>query len=334
MAILLLENFEWYDPTIGTQRYSAVAASGQMNTTTANAAMFGKCLGIASGASSMFYALYYELGTTYSSGFVSLAYSSVSALQTVALPITAVRNGSTIQLALRRETDNRISVARNTTVLQTTTDPILIRPNFRYRLEFGYVINATTGSYRVDVNGVTVLNGTGANTRNGVDGVTNVGFGNSNMTSYIDDILIDTDSAAFRGDWTIRSVYPSADAVGFSTPSTGSRWSNIGNAPATGTAYNTFSSAGADRYDLTDLPANAASIFAVGAIHRVLKTDTGTCTFRTRLKSGASYGNGTTRASNVAAAIYQDTFETDPQGGGSWTPTRVNELQAEAERVS
>lgn len=336
MAILLLENFEWYDPTIATQRYSSVATSGNMNTTSSNAAMFGKCLGIAGSGTSLAYALVYSLGTSYNSGLVSLAHASNSTAGTTNSSIVVVRNGTTAQLVLRRDADNRLTILRNTTVLQTSAEPVLNRANFRYRIEFGYVINGTTGSYRVDVNGETVLSDTGVNTSNVVGGVNTVVFANSaaSVTSYIDDILIDTNETAFRGDFTVRSSYTSSDVVGFSTPSTGSRWSNINKAPATGTAYNTFSAAGADRHDLTDLPANAASVFAVGVIHRTLKTDTGACTFRTRLKSGSDYGDGTTRSPNVAAAIYQDMFETDPQGGGSWTPTRVNELQVEAERVS
>lgn len=51
------------------------------------------------------------------------------------------------------------------------------------------------------------------------------------------------------------------------------------------------------------------------------------------LISGASTGTGTDRALDTDYAYGTDIFETDPQGAGAWTPSRVNALQLQLSRT-
>lgn len=327
MAIILFDDFE----AGANLRWSASQFAGF---STSIAGMFGRCASMTNGASFDSY-FRYNLDATRDEGLVSFALSFAT-LPDANTRFFSVMNGATHQVALYLNSNGSFSVARDTTVLQTS--PIVVTAaNIRYRIELGFSINDTTGSFVLKVNGSELLNFTGQDTRNGVDGFNRAMFGTVNTISgsvYYDDVLIDDDKTAFRGDLYGLARVPVSDVSGYSTPSTGAnRWATIDELPYSAADYNTFPSTGIDRFGVDDLPDTPDDIYAICINWIGRKTDTGDCDMRSRLYSGAATANGTTRAMNVASQFFQDVHQTDPDTSAAWTAAGFNAIDIGNERT-
>jgi hypothetical protein len=273
----------------------------------------------------------------YSQGCFALSFR-VTVQGTGSNRFVLLRNSLTTHLAIYlNNATMSLSVARDGTVLGTTASNVIF-PSAWHRIELGFVIHDTTGSVELRVDGAVVLTLTNVDTRNGATTDVNtfiLGNAGTSNDTYIDDVTLCDSPTQFLGDLHIEQLVPTSNAAVTWTPSTGANYATVDEARVSTTDYVTAPTAGLiDRYGMADMAASPTTVFAVQTLHHANKDDTGTCTMRANVISGASTGNGATRGMNSTPFIYADIFTTDPQGGAAWTGARVNAMQLEIERVS
>lgn len=325
MAIIMFEDFE---PSTALSWIQSATNFGT------NAAMFGRCCSMGSATAEFYRYAKKNLPSSYSEGLVSFAFSISSILSTANYRILSIMNSSTHQIGLYMNTDGSLSVSRNTSVLYTTS-PVILNPNVRYRIELGFSISGSTGTLRLKVNNVELFNLTSQDTRNGIDNFNAVQFGNlAGVTDYFDDILVDTDKTAFRGDFYGECLVPTSDVSGYSTPSTGSnRWAVVDELPSSLTDYTSFPNTGTDRYGLSNLSSSPAAIYGVLVRWIAQKNDTQDCVMRSLLYSGTGTYTGSGNVITVGYLDYQDIVEVDPNTSSSWTASSINALELGIERT-
>lgn len=280
-----------------------------------------------------------SLGAFYTSGYYGISFK-IDNLPVAAHRIISMRNATTNHVGVRIETDGRLSVTRDTTILGTSTGPVILATAW-HRIELYFSIHDTSGAYELRVDGTTVLSATNVDTRNGA--TTNVDswlFGSVNgAVSYYDDYTFNdsagTANTGFLGDLRVESIRPSADVLAAWSRSAGTtNYSLVDDSIGLDTTdYVTASGPVIDRYALTALLDSPAQVMAVQTVFHASKDNTGPASVRTNIVSGTDVANGATNGLNTTGFFYTDLHETDPQGGGAWTGPRVNALQLELERV-
>jgi len=203
---------------------------------------------------------------------------------------------------------------------------------------------ADAGSYELRINGVTEFSGSTdcqALGSSGADWVRLFHNGVDAGSYFIDDIYVSNDAGSapqndFLGPHYITTLKPTADNSVTGTPSSGGTNAlMVDEATANlDTDYVTHSAAGTDLYDLGNLPTSPSQISAVQVTSVTKKTNSGTLTARNKLKSNATTSNGTTQGMGPEYNWWGDIFETDPDGGIAWTPSKVNAAVAGIERVT
>jgi hypothetical protein len=82
-----------------------------------------------------------------------------------------------------------------------------------------------------------------------------------------------------------------------------------------------------DLYELADLAVTPSAIIGVVARQFARKTDAGTRSGTTRIKSGATFQDGATFAQSTTYQFLNTVLATDPNTGAAWTAAAVNALQ-------
>lgn len=238
--------------------------------------------------------------------------------------------------------------AAGSVLIATTTGPVLSANSWRH-IEAKYVLNATTGSVEVRVEGATVILVTGIRTTSDVVGAVAtasiVGMSNTFTTSggpsiYLKDYIVWDGSGSFNtnflGSCQVFKITPDGDNSLNWTPSTGSTGFNLVNetSPNDDTNYISAPTPAPSPavLTLTDLPANVTSVKGVMTLHRSRKTDGGDGQMQLSLVSGANTGNGADRPITTAYTYWSDMFEQDP-GATSWTRLLVNALKVKLNRT-
>lgn len=210
-------------------------------------------------------------------------------------------------------------------------------------IEAKAVINNSTGSVEVRVEGVTVLTVTGADTQNGSTGtVSNVGsfyFSTSgNPTYYIRDWFCWNDTAPDNDDFIgIKRVYPlkpTADtAQNDWLPNTGSdAYAVIDEVPDNdGTDYLYGSAGDISEFTLEDLPVGVGGIVGVSVDGKLAKSDAGVATMKLGLNYNGMVAEGDAQTPGTSYAFYSSIFEVDPYGS-AWTRTVVNATKLRVNR--
>jgi hypothetical protein len=333
MAIVFFEDFE-----AGTS-LRCEAFTTNVSFIASGSGMFGRFLRIAASASTEFVNLArYGFSTSRDEALVSFAFVP-RGMPTGANRIFCTLSGVTRQVCLYVNADGRLAVSRDATVLGTTTDPVIIFPNVRYRIELGFSISDTTGTIVLKVNGTEVLNLTSQDTRNGIDGFDKIQFSRARLDdtgqSDFDDILVDDDKTAFRGDFYGQPLVPVSDVSGYSTPSSGSnRWAMVDEMPYSAADYNTYPATGEDIFGINDLSDSPTNIYGVAVNFIAKKDETGTCDMRSKLYSGSANATGANQTINVASQFFQQLVLTDPDTAAAWTPAAVNAMTVGIERTA
>jgi hypothetical protein len=340
MAIRYTENFDWIDVagTLTAQlAYRGGGDAGVVPDVDTRDGFSGKCLIVFNNGAEFYRQMRQSLLTTYSAGLFSFAFAT-SEIMLSAWRFAALQYGTTVQLALRCESDGRLSVLRGNTVLATTPTTVIIRRQ-RHRVELGFTIHGSTGTIRLAVDGVTHIDQAGLDTQAIAGGVdTFVLSSNYNTAdSYgtvFDDILFDDDNTAFRGDWIGSWLVPDADVIGYSTPLSGTRTSNLISVPFNSATYTTFPSLGLDTYSLQDPPLSAsATIHAVSLLYGINKTDVSGCQMRTGMKNGATTTYGSAINAPVGVTIYEDIYPLNPETAAAWSVSTLGTAQIAVERT-
>jgi hypothetical protein len=250
-------------------------------------------------------------------------------------------DASTVQLNVYKLADGSIRVTHGGgTVLGTSAPNAVPTPTavFNY-VEVKALIHPSAGTVDVRVNGASVLAITGANTRNSANSqVTQVALaeqGGSGNSPYFDDFYVcDTSGASantFLGD--VRIEYRGPTGAGSTTALTASAGSNyqcVDDNPANDdTDYVSSSTASQkDTYAMADLVSTAGAVVAVAVVSTDRKDDAGARTHSHVVNiSGGTEAESAAFSPTTSYSVHQTIFHTKP-GGGAWTITDVNNIEA------
>lgn len=209
-----------------------------------------------------------------------------------------------------------------------------------YHIEISVTIADAGGSVVVRSNGVTVISFSG-DTKNGGTGtnIDAVGCGvASGVTGLFDDIYIcDTTGSApynaFLGDVRVHTMSPSAAGTTTQfTPSSGANYTTVDELPYSATDYVAASSTTLkDTYQMSDLPAGAATIFAVQTNLIAKKTDAGNIAIKPVVRSGGTDYSGASTALISSDLTISHLRVQDPATSTAWTAAGVNGMEAGVE---
>lgn len=254
-----------------------------------------------------------------------------------ALNIIELRETATIHIALRVNTDLSVSVLRNTTVLASSAAGVITASGYCY-LELKAVINDSTGTYEVRINGANVLSASGADTRNGGTGVVTVVAIKFARTGQIFDDLYICDSAGsdnndFLGDRRVDAYYPngngnSSQMVGSDADSTDNYLLVDESAPNDDTDYVQSDVVGnKDTYSFQNMAHTPASISGVMIVMNAKKDDAGSRSICSVTRSGGTDYDASTHALSTSYTYYKDIRESDPATSTAWTQSGFNNAE-------
>lgn len=235
---------------------------------------------------------------------------------------------------LELNTAGQLIAKRNSNVLGSSA-AALIAPGVWNYIEVEFSRNSSTGTFKVYVNGLQVINLTAQNT--GASDIDSIFAGSTGAGAYAIDDLYCTNVATKLGECRIDVLRPTADTGTKQwTASSGSNnYACVDDTTFDFTDYVSTNTAGnKDYYDVADLSFNPATIYAVNVISVAKKDDATTRTFRANVKSSSTEGHGATRGLGTSFTLYSDIFEQDPNASAAWTQSTVNALQLGLEVVS
>jgi hypothetical protein len=237
------------------------------------------------------------------------------------------------QLSIYLSGTGALSVVRNpSTTLFTSSTGLIVSGAWNYIELFG-TINSSTGTAELWLNGVFIGNFTGntQNTANAyISGIQLVSPDVSGSTTavYMDDLYL-TDTAARLGERRIETLRPASDNTVAWTPNSGANnYSRVNESVADGDTSYVFTSAVGTRdlYNLGALSSTPTVIDCVSLVSFAEKTDATTRTLYNSCKSSGTDSDGSAIALNATYSRNDRYLQTDPNGGGAWTASRVNGL--------
>jgi hypothetical protein len=233
------------------------------------------------------------------------------------------------------------------TLLGTTSSPV-IPANAWSHIECKVLVNDTTGTIEVRVNGVAKLTLTGQDTKNTSETtisqhaflVSQSDFASGGNTYLKDLIFWDTSGSVgndFQGSVSVRDLYPDADIALNWTPSSGSTgWDLLDETSPDDAGYIQAGDPPPAAYvaSLTDLPVDVTSVRALMPIYRSAKTDGGDCNLQLGLTpNNTDWDDGADTPITTAFTYRWDVSELSPDTGTPWTPTEVNSAYVRANRT-
>lgn len=343
MAITIIDGFDLYNglaSNLGLQSKWVVANTTYTSMDTGRFGV-GQCLKFDGTATTSTCLMTRSLPATVSA-FASGVAVKISDLADIGAAFAILISGeSTTPHAQLTVNDTGYLTARRTTsytgagvALGTTATQVIFQGVWHY-VEWEVVIHDTTGSFKVWVDGVQVLNLTNVDTRNAGTGIVNrVGicpFTGKGGACYFDDFYV-TNSAVRLGECRIDAIRPNADVVGAKdfTPSTGTdHYALVDESVANGdTDYVSGTTVGhVDRFTHAGLGVTPSAIHAVQVSAFGKKTDAATRSINLQVKSGATTSDGSSY--NLAAdyAKFERILETDPNTAAAWGASGVNALE-------
>ncbi len=203
------------------------------------------------------------------------------------------------------------------------------------------IVFASSGSYELRVNGVSVLSQTGVTTsRSGstnCDIVTLHGVHSSATSAgsflYDDWYICDdqgSNNTTFLGPIKVETLMPSSagDSAQF-TPSAGANFENVDETPMDITTYNESGTSGhKDLFNIANLADITADIKGIVVTSYAISTEGSVMTYEGLIKTGITESNAGTFY--VASDVYQPyhaVYETDPFTFSAWSVSNINSLQ-------
>ena len=288
------------------------------------------------------------------SGFTSLKNStsgdpSNASPQLDATWLWAIRISGTTQFWVRLNLDGTISPMRGSTVLGTTSAP-LVTGTYQY-IAFECTIDASSGTFKLWIDSILALNLTGLNTRNHASLSTwNEVFWNrlsinsgSGTLDWHDIWIADGSSTNIDGtpstltsgigsDVRIDAQFPTA--AGNSSQFTRSTGSNqaatIDETSANGdTDYNASSTVNQiDTLTMADLAVASATVYGVQVVVQARKTDAGSTGHKAALRIGSTDYLGVEQGVPSTFAFLCMPWDASPATNSAFTSSEVNALEA------
>ncbi len=334
MALIFMDGFDHYATADMTGKWTS------FNNTPTIAAAVGRrsTQALSFGASSTYGAAktLSTSGATWTIGFAIFPRSG-TVTQGALFQFT---DGGADQIGVYLNADLTMQMRRGSTTLDSSSVATLTANVWQY-LELKVVINNTTGTYELRLNGVNILSGTGKNTRSTANNSAN-GFKLGCLTNglsgctittgwYVDDLYVCDGSGGsnttFLGDSRVDTLLPSGagNSTGM-TASAGSNYDCVNEALENGdTDYVQSSTATTkDTYAFSDLSHTPTSVFGVQINMWSKKDDSGSRTMCAVTRSGGSDTDGATQAPNTSYSDLIEMLNQDPNGPAAWTKTSVN----------
>lgn len=241
-------------------------------------------------------------------------------------------DSGTVQVSLHVENDNTLTVKRNgSTIIGQSA--VTVSSNTWYWVEWKVVINNTTGSAEVRLNGAVVINVTNVDTQHTVNATySQIGLDGITPGTLFDDYYFADGSSTFLGDSKVVTVIASSgdgDLADF-TPSTGTdNGAMVDDTTPDGDA--TFNASATvnhrDSY-------NFAALGVTGTVHClqlnnwVKKSDSGARTINgfSRISS-VNFDGANFNPSDASYSDARDIWETSPATAVAWTVSEIDGAQ-------
>jgi len=238
-------------------------------------------------------------------------------------------------IVIATRADGAIEIRRSTTVLGTTATGVLIADTWHF-IELKAKIDNTTGSFELKVDEVSVLSQSSIDTQQSNEAFTNhfiIRGRNGTVTFYDDLYILDTLGSKnndFLGKSIITAIYP--DAAGDNadwTPDSGSNFARVNENPTDDDTSHVEASVAADK-DLHNYDSGSFGVIRGIQVNTEVRDTIGSgSNLKTLVKSGGT--TDTSPNNPIAGTSYEyDTriLEDDPNGGGDWTDSALNAVQA------
>lgn len=348
--LLFMDSFDHYATADVTEKWTASAVGGAGATVAIAAAgrrsssAFQWVTGVSTSLGSVGY-VHKVLAPADATAVIGCAFAlSGNPAGVNGLQLASVRNGGTVQLSLRLNSDSTVSVVRGTvtgTVLGTTSATVLAG-GFVY-LEWKVLLHASSGTVDLRINGSSVLSLTGQNTVNSggaswtsftlghYDGQAGATSGTTQTLDFDDLYVLDGAGAApwntFLGDCRVDAGHPSAaGAVTDWTPSAGANYQCVDEtAPNDDTDYTTTDTTNdVDTFAVSDAP-TAGTIHGVQVLLNMKKTASGACSVAPIVRhAGTNQVGADLNPSSVSYAYFSQIYATNPGTGAAWTIAGFN----------
>jgi hypothetical protein len=223
------------------------------------------------------------------------------------------------------------------TVLATATGAISTG-SWHY-LDTQISVNASTGSMTLYLDGVQVISYSGNTGSLAIDTLVLGPQASINVSTGLgayDDLYV-TSTSTRVGERRVETLYP--DAAGASsawTPLSGANYANV-NATLNnnGATYvSTVAASASDLYQIGPLAGTPTTIDAVQTRISCAKSDAGSHTLKSQIKSGSTTTLGATYAVPGTFLYDCDIYTVDPNTSAAWTYTGVNACQIGQELIS
>jgi hypothetical protein len=200
------------------------------------------------------------------------------------------------------------------------------------------------GESTVKLDGATEITISGVDTRQtAVDGARTLMYGASDLASprdgmvgYLDDLAINDTAGAVNNSWIGRGGIYGVVPEGAATytdliASAGNAWDCIEEVPPSDADYVYESTVDKkSTYALTALVPTTGVIACINVIMRAKLDAVGTGNIARLIRSNGTDSQGADVGLDTSAKTIQENIETDPSGGGAWTISRINALEAGA----
>lgn len=208
-------------------------------------------------------------------------------------------------------------------------------------LEIGGVINASTGSVTVKVNGTTVLTLSSVNTK-GSSTLGSVGIVYFIQTSinhyslawthmYFCDNTGSAPWNTYLGDVRVQALNPTANSsVAFTPNGLANNYQNAAkNPPVPGTDYNSAGTVGnTDLFVYSTIAASVATVYGINVKSLVAKSDSGARSAANVVKSGGTTSPGSTVTLSTSFMQISTVLQVDPNTSAAWTNSAINAMTA------
>lgn len=328
MTVLFYDGFDQYGSSVPvTQRWTLVAGTITYGTA---GRLGGKC--IQNNSAFGTFTITHTIPVAKSSLSVGVAFKTDNLYASKQL-LTFNDSSNVVVCTLFMNASGDLVFVRGNAIASNVLSTVsaALATNIWYHIGIEFTRNASTGTYKLYVNGVALATLTGLNT--GASDIKNVGLSSpgSGVASFFDDYYC-VDGATWLGELRVTQVRPSADtATKDFTPDTGTaNFSRVNGVPMDGdTTYVSGATVNnTDLYDFDDLGYTPASIKAVQTVLVARKDDATTRTLAPLVKSSSTTHTGADVAMSTSYATFVEILETDPNTSAAWTVSAVNAMQA------
>ncbi len=283
----------------------------------------------------------FPLGTGYSTIIFGFAFQTSSVASDTRIIHFQGGGGNRVNLIIVTSGGNQVFRLTNLAGTTLATGTTALVANTWYFLELKIVVNASTGSVELRINGSSTAEASATNVDTGSTSIDAMQVDSaSGQYIYLDDLYVaDTTGTSptntFLGDVRIETLFPNGNGANTAWTGAYTDWDD-GTSADDDTTYVSSSTPGdRETSTLTDLAVSSGSVFAVQTNLIARKDDAATRQIAPVLRiGGVNYDGSTSAGLGASYAPYRQIYDRlDPSGGG-WTIATVNAMEAGVKEVA